>query len=98
MGRGKANVVERIVEREFQEQLESLPWKWSKTYARFAPHWYILEEDYPEIVARMKALIAEHGKQQRFRQTTKVFTYLIIGAFKYWDYGVVLNRAAKEWY
>jgi len=91
-------MVERIIDKEFQELLESLPWKWSKTYARFAPHWYVLEEDYPDVMARLRPLIAEQGKQQRFRQTTKVFTYLIIGAFKYWTMGNVLNRAAKEWY
>lgn len=87
-----------MVDREFQEHLEGLPWKWSRTYARFAPHWYVLQEEYPETFEKMQALIREHGKQQRFRRTTKVFSYLVIGAFKYWTYGAVLNRAAKEWY
>lgn len=74
---------EAVLERS-RSLIESFGWKWAKTYAGTAPHWYAErrkepEDDFEELVG----LIAEHGYRARFGKST--YTYLEPGdGFRYW--------------
>ncbi len=56
------------------------------------PHQYILQKDYPELHAALRAMVygprgyvSEHNGHK--------YRYANLGGYKYWGWGFVLNRA-----
>ncbi len=66
---------------------------WTQTNY-LSPHEYIIRRVHPELVDRMRALIAEEGYAARFQGHT--WRYVDLGAYRYWVVGVVLNRARLD--
>lgn len=77
-------------------------WIFAKTYAKTAPHEYVVKTKLPSDEMRqefewMVVLIREHGYEAEF--WGKVHTYLDIDGKKYWTMGepleetIILNRA-----
>lgn len=73
---------------------EKIKWIFAKTYAKIAPHEYILQKDYPEFFQIMKAKIEEHGEDEPFTLFghTKVYRYIYTQSHRYWIDEDVLNR------
>jgi len=85
-----------MVTKSLLVQLEQANWIWAKTYATFAPHWYIFEKDNSELFPKLSVLIEKKGEDRRFRNTGKIYRYLVIGQYQYWRIGNILNRAKKD--
>jgi hypothetical protein len=72
--------------------LAGLSWTFAKTYAAYAPHEYVVRgrtvdaATYTRVVAAIRAY-GERGTYGPYRNK-----YLVIGEFKYWSMGVVINR------
>lgn len=82
----------------FEAELgQDIKWRDAKTYRRFAPHEYILQEDYPEIFARWQTLLNEQGVNEKFTffGHTKDYRYFYTDNHRYWIMGNVLNRDAR---
>jgi hypothetical protein len=73
-------------------------WTFAKTYAKTAPHEYILEENYPEYFAEMKKLVEEEGKEENFTIHGKTYSvrYYKDDTHRYWVIENVLNRCPKD--
>ena len=67
-------------------------WIFSKTYAKKAPHEYVIQ---PEGWKWFATLISEHGIRERF--WSKSYVYLYLDGWKYWmmdsSAGKIINRA-----
>ena len=74
-----------------------IKWTFAKTYAQTAPHEYILEENYPEYFAEMRAKIEKDGKDEPFTifGKTNVYRYLYTDMHRYWIIEDVLNRDSR---
>ena len=79
---------------QLSENIEKQYWKCAKTYAKTAPHEYILKEWNPELFQVICNLIDSDGYEEKFYSET--FKYYNIGKLKYWCCGNVLNRCPIE--
>lgn len=70
--------------------LGAAPWRFAVTYARTAPHWYIIEHQAPDLVRTMAEAILTHGYDGTWRGHP--FRYLNVDGYKYWFLTPVLNR------
>lgn len=72
-----------------------MKWTFAKTYAKTAPHEYILENDYPEFFAEMTDKIAREGIEELFTLLghTNTYRYYYESNYKYWVIDNILNRA-----
>ncbi len=72
-----------------------MPWIFAKTYAKIAPHEYIVEENEPELFSEYKKKIEESGKEEEFtlHGNTNIYKYFYEGGYKYWIIENILNRA-----
>ncbi len=83
----------------FEKFLQRAEWHWAKSYAKTAPHWYVVrgefadDKTFDDVVLFMR----ENGVDERFY--SKTFTYYYHGGFKYWTMGnpveqtTIINRA-----
>jgi hypothetical protein len=73
-------------------------WTFAKSYAKIAPHEYILEEQYPEYFETMKKLTEEQGKEEPFAIHGKTYPvrYYKDATHRYWVIDNVLNRCPKD--
>jgi len=69
--------------------LEAAPWRFARTYPD-APHWYITQDQAPELVAMMREAIAQHGYWGRWGRHR--YRYVNVNGWKYWWIPPVLNR------
>lgn len=87
---------------EVRGWLDSQTWVWAKSYAKTAPHWYVVRNKCvdTERFLEVAEFISLHGQEERFWRAK--YTYLYYGDFKYWAMGtthadssvaVVINRA-----
>lgn len=77
-------------------EIERASWTWAKTYAKTAPHWYILKQQYPGLFYRLSQVIKLYGTDREYRDTGQIHRYLVIGESQFWHIGVVLNRAHRD--
>ena len=77
---------------------ENIKWKFATTYAKIAPHEYVLEEWYPEVYAEFKKLIEKEGKDLPFtlHGQTAMYRYVWKDGYKYWLDENVLNREPSK--
>ncbi|MEM4359428.1 MAG: hypothetical protein QXT45_02755 [Candidatus Bilamarchaeaceae archaeon] len=77
---------------------ENIKWKFAFTYRNVAPHWYIIQEKYPEYFDEMKAKIKKYGEERTFCALSGILfnKYYIEGGYKYWIMDDVLNRAKAD--
>ena len=71
-------------------RIKNQKWKFAKTYAKTAPHEYIVDEWNIELFKEICHLIDTEGYEEKFYD--KTFRYYNIGEFKYWHYETILNR------
>ena len=71
-------------------------WTWAKTYAKFAPHWYIVRDKHPDLFNTLAPLIDKYGVRKEFRKSGTFNNYLVIGKYKYWHYQIILNCTLLE--
>jgi hypothetical protein len=71
-----------------------MPWTFAKTYAKIAPHEYIVKENESELFAEYEDKISKSGKEEEFtlHGKTNVYRYCYEGAYKYWIIENILNR------
>lgn len=65
-------------------------WKFAKTYAKIAPHEYILKEWNPTLFNKITELITSKGYNKFFWGFN--YKYFDIGEYKYWQIKNILNR------
>lgn len=69
-------------------------WRWAKTYADSAPHYYIvkdkLEEPWQSQFSSMVTAIREYGFDAMFYSSTN--RYLIVDDWYYWTMGAPVNE------
>lgn len=91
-------------EKQFQEWVDSVHWKFAKTYAKHAPHEYSVTEWKPELGKTFTALarfICEHGQIDLYHGHP--FTVYYLNGWKYWicdenpDEATLINRTCEEW-
>lgn len=82
--------------KELENRLQKQPFTFAKTYAKTAPHEYIVKGQNPELFDDVKAAIKEHGYNAKFGKWT--YRYLNIGEYKYWAFQTVLNREPIKGY
>ncbi|MBT6690857.1 hypothetical protein HOB10_00785 [Candidatus Parcubacteria bacterium] len=72
-----------------------MPWIFAKTYAKIAPHEYIVKENELELFDEYKIKISKSGKEEEFTLHGKmdIYRYYYEGDYKYWIMGNILNRA-----
>ena len=76
---------------ELERWIDEAQWR-ATTY--LAPHQYVLSQDYPELHEALKAYLLSHGYRGEFLD--QEYTYINIGAYRYWIVGSVLNRARLD--
>ena len=79
-----------------RQEIERAWWTWARTYAKTAPHWYILRQQYPGLFHRLSHVIRLYGTDREYRDTGQTYRYLVIGECQFWGIGVVLYRAHKD--
>lgn len=84
--------------RSLDEKIAHQRWQFAKTYARTAPHEYIIRAWNPELFDELARMITEQGVNKPFTLfgKTNTYKYLYYGAFKFWRIQVVLNREKVE--
>lgn len=88
------------MEEQKLEQLNGILSKWkfkeAKTFAKVAPHEYIVLIPSRDRVLwnLMENCIAEFGVDEPFRifQTVKTYRYLYLNGYKYWKIEQIINR------
>ena len=81
---------------DIDEHIESGKWIWAKTYADFAPHWYIRHHEQPYLYEILRRMIKKHGVQEMYtnhKGNTYPCVYWYRGNYKYWEMSPVINRA-----
>ena len=77
--------------------IQSVTWTRAKTYDHTAPHEYIILSKFPEQWEYLSNVIAAEGKTESFRMPGEAkahrYRYYYFGEHKYWQMGVVINRA-----
>ena len=73
-------------------------WTFAKTFAKTAPHEYIIKHQNPELFKAIVDLIDTKGYTKDFTLSghTETNKYFEISGYRYWHYGVVLNRVDKK--
>ena len=95
-----------MIDAATQALIEDLRWVSAKTYAKFAPHQYVVRHKTisSEVLLVLHAAIVEHGVDETFAiyGHEKTYKYLHMGEFKYWymcedvTQVRILNRVPKE--
>ena len=84
---------------DFDAFISSARWTFAKTYARFAPHWYCVRQEYADDATFDAAVvfIRQHAKTEYFHG--KPFQCYYYNGYKYWTMGDpvpqtrIINRA-----
>ena len=79
-----------------EEHCNSVKWIWAKTYATYAPHWYIRYKEQPYLYEILKRMIELHGVEEEYTNhngRTYPCVYLYLGKYKYWYMKPVINKA-----
>lgn len=76
---------------ELLARLRAAPWRWAKTYALTAPHYYLLRKDDADLVETLKALIRTQGYVKPWKDG-RPYRYLDLDGWKYWAFNTLVNR------
>ena len=77
-----------------------MKWIFAKTYAKTAPHEYVLQEKEPELFERIKKMIKNHGVWEDFAMPGEKpyrYKYWYRGRYRYWIIENILNRTRVGW-
>ncbi len=77
-----------------------MKWIFAKTYAKTAPHEYIVQENQPTLFRRVKQRIKTNGVREEFCMLggkPYMVTYWYRGRYKYWVIDNILNRTRVGW-
>jgi hypothetical protein len=85
------NDMDKETIQELEKEIAEQKWIFAKTYAKTAPHEYIVKKSSPEFFDKMCRLIDSEGYNARWRDG-KEYKYLKIGTYKYWHFDIILNR------
>ena len=74
-------------------------WNWAKSYAKTAPHWYVVRGEFADDALFDKVVeeMRQNSVPERFY--SKTFQYFYHGGYKYWTMGnpiaetTIINRA-----
>ncbi len=83
------------IPKELMEFINSVEWTFAKTYAKTAPHEYVVKdklasEEMKRVFESFVIFIREHGYRAEFWGTTH--TYLDVDGKKYWTMGEPLEE------
>ena len=81
----------RMDRHELERLINEGQWR-STNY--LSPHEYVLSRDYPELYSALKAYLLDHGYAGLFLD--QEYTYVNLGAYRYWIVESVVNRASLE--
>lgn len=92
-----------MTEQQLLDFVNKNTWKEAKTYAKFAPHEYLLSINFKGVERGEFDAFIEHinfkGKPEKFYSRT--FKYIYLGDYKYWiDHApntLILNRALSKY-
>lgn len=76
--------------------INRVKWKWAVTYAKTAPHWYILQAEHPGLFWHLSRAIGDEGIEKEFKNSGHFYKYLTIGEYVFWRMGNIINRADKS--
>ena len=82
------NMEERL--KTLLPRIEDAKWTWAKTYAKWAPHEYIVQQQNYELHKALAEVIRVYGHRELFKG--KPYRVLFIGDYKYWHMENILNR------
>ena len=84
----------QIDEKQSESMLSEVKWTFAKTYAKTAPHEYIVNHQYPSVFEQMCNSIDAEGYDQDFTLSghTNRYRYYNLGGYKYWHFDTILNR------
>jgi len=79
---------------ELLDALKNQRFQFAKTYAKFAPHEYIVDEWNKAIFDEMADRIAHHkdSYSENWRNFGTFYKYYTFGGYKFWICGCILNR------
>ena len=77
---------------KFVEMINNNKWIFAKTYAKTAPHEYIVKygNDYGHLFAEFAQYIVKHGYKKFFGETE--YYYLDYNGYKYWTMDIDLDK------
>ena len=78
-----------------EKEIARQRWIFAKTYAKTAPHEYIVEKSNPKLFDKICGLIDAEGYSEIWKDG-KEYKYLKIGGYKYWHFDNILNREKLE--
>ena len=72
-----------------------MPWIFAKTYAKIAPHEYVVKKNETLLFAEYEEKINKAGVVEPFtlHGKTNIYKYYYEGSYKYWIIENILNRA-----
>ena len=77
---------------DFDAFVNRARWNWAKTYAKTAPHWYCVREEFADD-ATFDAVVAHMRENARIEHFWgRPFHYFYHGGFKYWTMGNPINE------
>ena len=81
-------------QKQLELMLSEVKWTFAKTYAKTAPHEYIVNHQYPLVFEQMCKLIDAEGYDRDFTLSghTNRYRYYNLGGYKYWHFDTILNR------
>ena len=81
-----------------KKEIKKADWIFAKTFAKTAPHEYIIKEKNPWLFNAIANLIDNKGYSHEFTLSghTETNKYFEIDGYRYWHYDVVLNGADKK--
>ncbi|OGN00104.1 MAG: hypothetical protein A2817_02235 [Candidatus Yanofskybacteria bacterium RIFCSPHIGHO2_01_FULL_39_8b] len=77
-----------------------MKWTFAKTYAKTAPHEYVLQKNEPKTHRYIKEMIRKHGVWEEFCMPGgKPYQvhYWYRGRYRYWVIDNILNRTRVGW-
>ena len=83
---------------KIKKGIKDAKWIFAKTYAKTAPHEYIIKNQNLELFNAIANLIDTKGYTKDFTLSghTETNKYFDIDGYRYWHYDVVLNRTDKK--
>ena len=79
--------------RRFKNFIQESAWVFAKTYAKKAPHYYVVKDtlNHKEF-EWVTAFIRENGVKRRFWNKEFIYFYIPNDGFKYWTYGDPIEK------
>lgn len=79
------------IEVKLSDMIKAQKWTFAKTYAKTAPHEYIIQSWNPLLHSTLAEFIKKYGYDKQFKNDG-TFRYWEFQGYKYWHMGVCINR------